>query len=315
MQKEQLPVNFAAPLELTPMNQPATFSLAFAAATDTGCKRANNQDSFGYNTDPHLYVVCDGVGGALGGEVASNTAVRNLSNPSTHKRTQQPELPVESRLLHSIEQANRAVRDLSASDPRFSNMGTTLVCACFDGTRAVIGNVGDSRAYLIRNGACVQITHDHSLIAEQLQNGLLTQEMAENSSLQSVITRAIGMAETVEPDLFAATLQAEDMLLLASDGLTRYLNPAEIAAVASVDIDLPVICKQFVECAKQRGGADNITCIVLRATQVAESGAAFRPHCNAGDGVPPSRYVGRGNAEAKLAEEETVRGTAIQDSS
>jgi protein phosphatase len=208
------------------------------------------------------------VGGALGGEVASNTAVRNFieSFDALSEATQQPELPIESRLLYSIEQANRAVRDLSASDPRFSNMGTTLVCACVDGARAVIGNVGDSRAYLIRDGVCVQITQDHSLIQEQLQNGLLTQEMAENSSLQSVITRAIGMAETVEPDLFAATLQAEDMLLLASDGLTRYLDPTEIASIASVDVELPVICKQFVECARQRGGADNITCIVLRAT-------------------------------------------------
>jgi serine/threonine protein phosphatase PrpC len=268
MQKGQLPVNFGRPLNLTLMMQPATLSLAFAAATDTGCKRKNNEDSFGYNTDPHLYVVCDGVGGALAGEVASNTAVRNFIesfDAQTHA-ARQPELPIEGRLLHSIEQANRAVRDLSASDPRFSNMGTTLVCACIDGTRAVIGNVGDSRAYLIREGACVQITQDHSLIEEQVQNGLLTQEMAENSSLQSVITRAIGMAETVEPDFFAATLQAEDMLLLASDGLTRYLNPAEIASIASGDLELPVICKQFVQCAKQRGGADNITCIVLRAT-------------------------------------------------
>jgi serine/threonine protein phosphatase PrpC len=268
MQKEELPVNLAAPPNLTLMNGPATLSLAFAAATDTGCKRANNQDSFGYNTDPHLYVVCDGVGGALGGEVASNTAVRNFieSFEAQTEAAQQQELPIESRLLYSIEQANRAVRDLSASDPRFSNMGTTLVCACVDGARAVIGNVGDSRAYLIRDGICAQITHDHSLIAEQLQKGLLTPEMAEHSSLQSVITRAIGMADTVEPDLFAATLQTEDTLLLASDGLTRYLQPAEIAAIASPDLELPVICKQFVECAKQRGGADNITCIVLRAT-------------------------------------------------
>jgi len=268
MQNDQLPVNFAPPLDLTLMNQSATLSLAFAAATDTGCRRNNNEDSFGYSTDPHLYVVCDGVGGALAGEVASNTAVRNFieSFDAQTQAMQQPELPVESRLLYSIVQANRAVRDLSASDPRFSNMGTTLVCACIDGTRAVIGNVGDSRAYLIRDGACVQITQDHSLIEEQLQNGLLTQEMAENSSLQSVITRAIGMAESVEPDFFAANLQAEDMLLLASDGLTRYVNPAEIASIALPDLELPVVCKQFVECAKERGGADNITCIVLRAT-------------------------------------------------
>jgi serine/threonine protein phosphatase PrpC len=277
MQNDQVPVNFAAPLNLTLMKQPATLSLAFAAATDTGCKRANNQDSFGYNTDPHLYVVCDGVGGALAGEVASNTAVRNFieSFDAQSEAALQAELPIESRLLHSIEQANRAVRDLSTSDARFSNMGTTLVCACIDGTRVVIGNVGDSRAYLIREGACVQITQDHSLIQEQLQNGLLTQEMAGNSSLQSVITRAIGMAETVEPDLFAATLQAEDMLLLASDGLTRYLKPAEIASIATGDLDLPVICKQFVECAKQRGGADNITCIVLRATSGEASPSAL----------------------------------------
>jgi serine/threonine protein phosphatase PrpC len=268
MQDDQLPDNFAAPGNLTLMTQPATLSLAFAAATDIGCKRSNNQDSFGYSTDPHLYVVCDGVGGALGGEVASNTAVRNFieSFEAQSESTQDPVVPIESRLLYSIEQANRAVRDISASDARFSHMGTTLVCACVDGARAVIGNVGDSRAYLIRDHVCVQITHDHSLIEEQLQHGLLTQEMAENSSLQSVITRAIGMAETVEPDFFAATLLAEDMLLLASDGLTRYLTPAEIASIAAVDSELPVICKQFVECAKQRGGADNITCIVLRAT-------------------------------------------------
>ena len=254
------------------MTQLATLSLAFAAATDTGCKRANNEDSFGYNTDPHLYVVCDGVGGALAGEVASNTAVRTFIE-SFEAQTRERESPIESRLLHSIEEANRAVRDLSTNNEEFSHMGTTLVCACVDGARAVIGNVGDSRAYLIREGACFQITQDHSLVEEQVQNGMLTQEMAENSSLRSVITRAIGMADTVHPDFFAATLQAEDMLLLASDGLTRYLAPAEIAAIALVGVDLPVICKEFVECAKQRGGADNITCIVLRATM----GSATEP--------------------------------------
>src|SRR5271170_2050363 len=137
MQNDQLPVNFAPPLDLTLMNQSATLSLAFAAATDTGCRRKNNEDSFGYSTDPHLYVVCDGVGGALAGEVASNTAVRNFieSFDAQTQTPQQPELPVEGRLLYSIVQANRAVRDLSASDPRFSKMGTTLVCACIDGTR------------------------------------------------------------------------------------------------------------------------------------------------------------------------------------
>src|SRR5271170_3130630 len=119
MQNDQLPVNFAPPLDLTLMNQSATLSLAFAAATDTGCRRNNNEDSFGYSTDPHLYVVCDGVGGALAGEVASNTAVRTFIE-SFEAQTWERESPIESRLLHSIEEANRAVRDLSTHNEQFS---------------------------------------------------------------------------------------------------------------------------------------------------------------------------------------------------
>jgi serine/threonine protein phosphatase PrpC len=173
--------------------------------------------------------------------------------------------PLESRLLQSIREANRVVRETAQSNPQFQNMGTTLVCACLDGARILIGNVGDSRAYLVRNGACLQITQDHSLLDEQLRSGMITQEMAATSNLQSVITRAIGAAETVQPDFFAAELQPDDMLLLATDGLTRYLQPAEIASIALASVELPAICQSLVEQAKDRGGADNITCIVLRA--------------------------------------------------
>jgi serine/threonine protein phosphatase PrpC len=251
------------------MNEVATLSLAFAAATDTGCKRGNNEDSFGYDNDPHLYVVCDGVGGGAAGEVASNTAVRILIESfEALAANAGPELPVENRLLHSIQEANRVVRETAQGNPDFQNMGTTLVCACMEGSRVLIGNVGDSRAYLIRNGVCVQITQDHSLIEEQVRSGALTPEMAATSNLQSVITRAIGAADTVEPDLFAAELQSQDMLLLTSDGLTRYVEAAEIASIASADAELPAICQSLVEHAKQRGGADNITCIVVRALEV-----------------------------------------------
>jgi serine/threonine protein phosphatase PrpC len=177
-------------------------------------------------------------------------------------------LSLESKLLHAIQEANRVVRETAQSNPQLQDMGTTLVCACMNGSRVLIGNVGDSRAYLIRNGFCVQITQDHSLVEEQIRSGMLTPEMAATSDLQSVITRAIGAADTVEPDLFAADLQSQDMLLLTSDGLTRYLQPAEIAAIASPSAELPAICQSLVEQAKQRGGADNITCIVLRALEI-----------------------------------------------
>jgi serine/threonine protein phosphatase PrpC len=133
--------------------------------------------------------------------------------------------------------------------------------------RILIGNVGDSRAYLVRNGACLQITQDHSLLDEQLRSGMITQEMAATSNLQSVITRAIGAAETVQPDFFAAELQPDDMLLLATDGLTRYLQPAEIASIALAAWNCPRSVNAWSNLAKQRGGADNITCIVLRALE------------------------------------------------
>jgi serine/threonine protein phosphatase PrpC len=254
------------------MNELATLTLAFAAATDVGCLRANNEDSFGYNNDPHLYVVCDGVGGGAAGEVASSTAVRVLIESfEALAKNAGAELQVEKRLLQSIGEANRVVRETAEGNPEFHQMGTTLVCASMDGSRALIGNVGDSRAYLIRNGVCVQITVDHSLVEEQIRSGMLTPEMAAMSDLQSVITRAIGAADTVEPDLFAAELQSHDMLLLASDGLTRYVQPTEIALIVAADAELPAICRSLIEHAKDRGGADNITCIVLRAVDIAPS--------------------------------------------
>jgi protein phosphatase len=252
------------------MNELETLSLAFAAATDIGCRRANNEDSFGYNNDPHLYVVCDGVGGGAAGEVASGTAVRTLIESFEAQSAATdgtPEPPVESRLLNSIREANRVVREIARNNPQFKNMGTTLVCACLDGARMLIGNVGDSRAYLIRDGVGLQITQDHSLLDEQVRSGIITPEMALNSNLQSVITRAIGAAETVEPDFFAAELHPDDILLLTTDGLTRYLQAEEIASIASAQVELPAICHNLVELAKQRGGADNITCIVLRALE------------------------------------------------
>jgi serine/threonine protein phosphatase PrpC len=252
------------------MTQTSVFSLDFAAATDIGCQRGNNEDSFGYDAERHVYVVCDGMGGSAAGEVASGMAVRGLIETFEAQSSNENEaelLPVETRLMHAVHAANRFVREAAAANPSLHGMGSTLVCACLDGARVVIGNVGDSRAYLIRNGTCVQVTLDHSLLDEQVRMGLLTAEEAAASNLQSVITRAIGAADKVEPDFFAVSLNLDDMLLLASDGLTRYAQPEEIAAVAMAGAELATICNGFIEHAKQRGGADNITCMVLRAVE------------------------------------------------
>lgn len=253
------------------MTQALTLTLDFAAATDIGCRRSNNEDSYGYDAAEHLYVVCDGMGGNAAGEVASGMAVRTLIESfAFFGQNLEPDSPMsmtENRLMASIFEANRVVREAGTETPELHSMGTTLVCVCVDGNRALVGNVGDSRAYLLRNGTCQQITQDHSLLDEEIRNGNMTPEMAAASNLQSVITRAIGVADQVEPDLFAANLQPNDLLLLASDGLTRYVNPGEIAQAASTGSELAAICNALIEHAKERGGADNITCILLRAVE------------------------------------------------
>ena len=253
------------------MTQGLTLALDFAAATDIGCKRTNNEDSYGYDASRHLYVVCDGMGGNAAGEVASGMAVRTLIESFGYfEQNLEPGSPleaIEARLVTSIFEANRVVREAGTENPELHSMGTTLVCVCLDGSRAIVGNVGDSRAYLLRNGTCQQITQDHSLLDEEIRNGNMTPEMAAASNLQSVITRAVGVADQVEPDLFAANLQPNDFILLASDGLTRYVRPEEIAHATSIGSELATICNALIEHAKARGGADNITCILLHVVE------------------------------------------------
>lgn len=253
------------------MIQTSAYTLDFAAATDIGCHRGNNEDSFGYDAELHVYVVCDGMGGSAAGEVASGMAVRALIETFEVLGAVGVDggegLVAEERLLRSIQEANRQVREASDANPQLFSMGTTLVSACLDGGRLVVGNVGDSRAYRIRGGVCSQVTLDHSLIDEQLRQGLITPEMAALSNLQSVITRAIGASDSVDPDLFEVDLQLGDMFLLTSDGLTRYAKPEDIAAMAAPEAELTAICQGLIEHAKERGGADNITCMMLRVVE------------------------------------------------
>jgi serine/threonine protein phosphatase PrpC len=248
----------------------------FAALTDVGCKRSNNEDSFGYDAEQQIFAVCDGMGGNSAGEVASSMAIRSLIDAYAESARAARELtgdavePVENRLMSAIIEANRVVRSAGNSNPEFYGMGTTLVCVCFDGERAVIGNVGDSRAYLVRGGCCAQITRDHSYLEEQIEKGNLTPEMAAASNMQSVITRAIGAAEDVEPDFYAARLEPGDMVLLATDGLTRYTSAEQIAALTAGFSDPEEVCRTLVEHAKRCGGVDNITCVLLRANEATQ---------------------------------------------
>ncbi len=257
------------------MTQASRFTFDFAAATDIGCKRSNNEDSFGYDANQQIYVVCDGMGGGAAGEVASALAVRTLiesfDSTAINPTPGSESFPVEERLMASILEANRVVWKAGSEDPELRTMGTTLVCACLDQERMIIGNVGDSRAYLLRGSDCIQITLDHSLLEEQMRLSNITPEQAAASGLQSVITRAVGVVEDVEPDLFAVALQMDDLLLLASDGLTRYVQTQDIAALILSGSDVAAICNSLIEHAKEQGGADNITCILLKVVDASSA--------------------------------------------
>jgi serine/threonine protein phosphatase PrpC len=188
-----------------------------------------------------------------GGEVASSTAVAELVR-SFNQQT--PEAQGEQRLYQAILYANQQVCLLARDSDELRGMGTTLVAACVDGRKIVIGNVGDSRAYFLRSGRCAQITLDHSYIAEQVRNGIMSLDDAGASPLQSLITRAIGTAESVEPDLFTAALEPGDVVLLTTDGLTRYADADAIANLILATTSLTEACQSLIDAAKDQGAID-----------------------------------------------------------
>ncbi len=240
-----------------------------AARTDTGLVRTHNEDDYGYDDALGLYVVCDGMGGAAGGEIASKLAVDTFlviarqEIQSLNGNCDATELA----LRRAVAAANRAVVVRAGWDICYRGMGTTLVGARLCGQKLTVVHVGDSRAYLVRDGQAMPLTEDHSYVAEQVRMGMMNQEQAANSSLQSVITRAIGADADVQPDLRSITVQTGDWLLLTSDGLTRHLSAAEIAEQITSASSPDEASERLVELAKQRGGSDNITCLVVRVLE------------------------------------------------
>ena len=217
-------------------------SMKVAARTDVGCRRQNNEDSFAYDTELRLFAVSDGMGGSAGGEVASQTTVEQLVAAYRGWRAPGSGEPaaMDDALHRSVLAANAAVYERAENEPGLRGMGATLVALAFEQGSAVIANVGDSRAYLLRQGTAVQITLDHSLVAEQVRAGVLTPEQAAVSPLQSTITRAMGIGPEVQVDLFAAQLEAGDRILLTTlelrfPSLSRRAGRACSAMLTSID--------------------------------------------------------------------------------
>jgi protein phosphatase len=235
-----------------------------AAQTDVGCQRKNNEDNFAYDASLGVFAVSDGMGGSAGGEVASQIAVEQLLSAfAVLRQAGGGDHPLGDILYHAVGSANAAVYARAQADPSLRGMGATLVAMAVQGSSAVIANVGDSRAYLLRDGVATQITLDHSFVAEQVRAGLLRPEDAASSPLQSTITRAVGIGPDVEADLFAAEIMPGDRILLASDGLMRYVPDDEIAGIATRYPEPEATCAALVELTRSRGAADNVTCLLV----------------------------------------------------
>ena len=254
-------------------------NLVFQAAgkTDIGLVRTNNEDNFGFDLRHGIFVVCDGMGGAAAGEVASKIAVDTVLAYFRHDPGH-PESPILGRrfegvsdqaagLANAIQLANQAIQEAAAGNTGRFGMGSTIVAVRLNGNIFSIANVGDSRIYLVRGGGIQQLTSDHSLVMEQVRRGLLTIEEAESSKMQNVIVRALGSEDSVEPDLEDHEFVAGDALLLCSDGMSRYVTEEKMLEVASKAGSLIGACDELIEAAKSGGSDDNITCLLVRASE------------------------------------------------
>jgi protein phosphatase len=229
---------------------------AIGRASDTGKKRRHNEDS--YVVGPPIFAVADGMGGAQAGEVASKLAAAALeeTDPGTGN--------AEQRLVSLIQEANRRVHERASSDPTTSGMGTTITAALVEGSRVTFGHVGDSRAYLVRDGTMEQLTEDHSLVNELLKSGKLSPEEAETHPQRSVITRAVGTDPDVDVDTFVIEGQVGDVFLICSDGLTDMVEDEDILEVLEkYRDDLDRATRSLISAANRGGGEDNITVVAF----------------------------------------------------
>lgn len=235
-----------------------------AASTDRGRKRSSNEDAFGYSVEDGVFVVCDGMGGAAAGEIASSIAVDEFLHLLSG-REQNGHLSMPEAARGAILAANEAIFSRAQRNQRLSGMGTTLVALAVQDNHAWVLNVGDSRCYRMRNNRLEQLTLDHSLVEEQVRLGRMTRTQAHRSPFKNVITRALGTQQCVTPDVFGLESEPGDLFLLCTDGLTRELSDAEIEALLFSGRSLEERCCRLVEAAKKAGGHDNITCLLVRA--------------------------------------------------
>jgi len=241
-----------------------------AARTDVGMIRSGNEDNFTVDASPTrgIFIVADGMGGHAAGEVASEMAVRIVQRELAPIRDLDGEDVVQM-VATALKRANRAIHDRTLTETDKQGMGTTVSALLLAGSRYLIGQVGDSRVYLLRDGNLTQLTKDHSYVQEQVDAGFLTPEQARYHPYSNVITRCVGAGHDVEPDIYRGEARPGDLFLVASDGLTGMVDDRRLTQLLASRAEPDRKVQSLIAEANGRGGLDNITAIIV---QVMETG-------------------------------------------
>lgn len=245
-------------------------SYEFCAQTDPGLARENNEDSVAFDAPTRLAILADGMGGYNAGEIASGMATtfikaemgRWLSQAGRHANAKE----VRRALEICVENANRSIFNAAHSNPQYAGMGTTLVLGVFQDSRLMLGHIGDSRCYRLRGGELMQITKDHSLLQEQIDAGLITLEQAATSMNKNLVTRALGVEDTVLLEVNEHRVEPGDIYLMCSDGLSDMVGDADIARALAAASPLLQKAAHLVQTANANGGRDNISVVLAQAS-------------------------------------------------
>ena len=256
-------------------------NVAIGAKSDVGRVREGNEDS--YLIDEHLFAVADGMGGHLAGDVASSTAVEVIASSVQSADAEDP-----NSLAVLLRDANAAIHERAQADERLRGMGTTFTLLMIQDARGHVAHVGDSRAYLLRDGELKQLTEDHSLVGRMVKEGRLSAEEAESHPQRSIITRALGVDSDVDVDLLSLDLREQDRILLCSDGLTSMVPNGQIKEVLERKSDPQEAADELVRLANDAGGEDNITVVIVDIS----SSTSASPPAATEESVRPGAHVG-----------------------
>ncbi len=246
----------------------------FCTNTDPGQARDNNEDSAVFDDVTHVGVLADGMGGYNAGEIASGMATAFIKSELVRWLAEVGQsvnpLEIKRAIEICVDNANRAIYNAARANPKYSGMGTTLVVGVFQDARLVLGHVGDSRCYRLRENRLQQITKDHSLLQEQVDAGLLTLEQAQNAPNKNLVTRALGVEDSVMLEVNEHAVEPGDIYLMCSDGLSDMMQDMAIAKILQNGTSLTQMAAELVASANENGGRDNITVLLTQASGTVE---------------------------------------------